>query len=146
VRICSWPCSVAVTTRTCRRSATRGSSRFWPDTRRVFYCGGVPALLVCDNLKTGVTRPDRHEPEIDPDYADLAAHYGCSVLPARVRKPRDKAKVEAGVLIAYRLILAPLRNRTFFSLSELNEAIRELLEVLNTPPVQEALRLEEERL
>ena len=98
------------------------------------YCGGTPALLVCDNLKTGVTRPDRHEPEINHDYAELAEHYGCSVLPARVRKPRDKAKVEGGVLIAYRLILAPLRNRTFFSLSELNAAIGELLEVLNTRP------------
>jgi transposase len=98
------------------------------------YFGGAPALLVCDNLKTGVTRADRYEPELNRDYADLAAHYGCSVLPARVRKPRDKAKVEAGVLIAYRLILAPLRNRTFFSLSELNAAIAGLLEILNTRP------------
>jgi transposase len=98
------------------------------------YIGGVPALVVCDNLKTGVTRADRYEPGINRDYADLACHYGTAILPARVRKPRDKAKVEAGVLHAYRLILAPLRNRTFFSLAELNEAIRSLLEVLNDRP------------
>ena len=98
------------------------------------YFGGVPALLVCDNLKTGVTRSDRYEPDINTDYADLAAHYGCAVLPARVRKPRDKAKVEVGVLHAYRMVLAPLRNRTFFSISELNDAIFALLEVLNDRP------------
>jgi transposase len=98
------------------------------------YIGGVPALIVCDNLKTGVTRADRYEPDINYDYADLATHYGTAILPARVRKPRDKAKVEAGVLHAYRLILAPLRNRTFFSLGELNEAIADLLEVLNERP------------
>jgi transposase len=98
------------------------------------YIGGVPALLVCDNLKTGVTRADRYDPDINTDYADLATHYGTAILPARVRKPRDKAKVEAGVLVAYRLILAPLRKRTFFSLAELNEAIAELLEVLNDRP------------
>jgi transposase len=100
------------------------------------YFGGAPALLVCDNLKTGVKCADRYEPELNRDYADLAAHYGCSVLPARVRKPRDKAKVEAGVLIAYRLILAPLRNRTFFSLSEFNAAVAGLLEILNTRPLK----------
>jgi len=98
------------------------------------YFGGAPALLVCDNLKTGVIRADRYDPDINTDYAELAAHYGCSVLPARVRRPRDKAKVEVGVLHAYRLVLAPLRNRTFFSLAELNEAIAGLLEVLNTRP------------
>lgn len=98
------------------------------------YIGGVPALIVCDNLKTGVTRADRYDPDVNTDYADLAAHYGTAILPARVRKPRDKAKVEAGVLHAYRLILAPLRNRTFFSLTELNEAIAGLLEVLNDRP------------
>jgi len=98
------------------------------------HFGGVPALLVCDNLKTGVTRADRYEPDINTDYAGLATHYGCAVLPARVRKPRDKAKVEVGVLHAYRMVLAPLRNRTFFSIFELNEAISTLLEVLNDRP------------
>lgn len=109
-----------------------GTSSFLKGHTDAFsYFGGVPALLVCDNLKTGVARADRYEPDINTDYADLAAHYGCAVFPARVRKPRDKAKVEAGVLHAYRMILAPLRHRTFFSLLDLNDAIAELLEVLN---------------
>ena len=102
-----------------------------------FACfGGVPALLVCDNLKTGVTRADRYEPDLNREYAELAAHYGCAVMPARVRKPRDKAKVESAVRHAYRMILAPLRNHTFFSLSDLNEAIAGLLDVINTRPFQ----------
>ena len=79
--------------------------------------------MVPDNLKTGVKNPCRYEPEINPTYQSLADHYQVSVLPARVRKPRDKAKAENGVLQAERWILAPLRNRTFFDLSELNEAI-----------------------
>lgn len=98
------------------------------------YMGGVPALLVPDNLKTGVTRPDRYDPDINTDYADLATHYGTSILPARVRKPRDKAKVEVGVRHAYRMILAPLRNHTFFSLAQLGEEISRLLEVVNDRP------------
>lgn len=98
------------------------------------YMGGTSSLIVCDNLKTGVTLSNRYDPDINTDYADLAAHYGTAIFPARVKKPRDKAKVEAGVLHAYRLILAPLRNRTFFSLSELNEAIARLLEILNDRP------------
>jgi transposase len=98
------------------------------------YMGGSSALLVPDNLKTGVTRADRYDPDINTDYADLAAHYGTAIFPARVRKPRDKAKVEAAVLHSYRLILAPLRNRTFFSLAELNTEIAKLLEVVNDRP------------
>lgn len=98
------------------------------------YFGGSPALLICDNLKTGVTRADRYEPDLNREYAELAAHYGCAVMPARVRKPRDKAKVENAVRHAYRMICAPMRNRTFFSLIDLNEAIAELLEVINTRP------------
>jgi transposase len=98
------------------------------------YMGGAPALLVPDNLKTGVTRSDRYDPDINTDYADLAHHYGTSILPARVRKPRDKAKVEVGVRHAYRMILAPLRNHTFFSLAQLNEEIFRLLEVINDRP------------
>lgn len=95
------------------------------------YFGCVPHLLVPDNLKSGVTQACYYEPEINPTYADLASHYGVAVLPARPRHPRDKAKVEAGVLIAKRWILAALRHRTFYSLEELNKAIRELLEQLN---------------
>jgi transposase len=94
--------------------------------------GGVPRAIVPDNLKSGVNKAHRYEPELNPAYQDLAEHYGVAILPARVRKPRDKAKVEAGVLVVERWILARLRNRTFFSLGELNGAIRELLERLNT--------------
>ena len=98
------------------------------------HFGGVPELLVPDNLKAGVKRPDRYEAEIAAPYADLAAHYGTVVLPARVGKPRDKAKVEVGVQVAEREILAPLRHRTFFSLAAANAAIAERLEAVNTRP------------
>ena len=94
--------------------------------------GGAPRAIVPDNLKSGVKRAHRYEPELNPAYQDFAEHYGVAILPARVRKPRDKAKVESGVLVVERWILARLRNRTFFSLGELNAAIRELLERLNT--------------
>ena len=102
--------------------------------RALEYLGGAPAAMVPDNLKSGVTRAHRYEPEINPSYQDFAEHYGVAILPARVRKPRDKAKVEAGVLVVERWILARLRNRTFFSLGELNTAIGELLEQLNHRP------------
>lgn len=95
-----------------------------------FY-GGVTEILVPDNLKAGVKHPSYYEPDINPTYSELGRHYGTAIIPARVRKPRDKAKVEAAVLLAERWILAALRNRTFFSLSELNEAIREKLDILN---------------
>ncbi|MCK4964079.1 MAG: IS21 family transposase, partial [Dehalococcoidia bacterium] len=97
---------------------------------RHFAC--VPRMLVPDNLKSGVSKACFYEPELNPTYADMAEHYGCAVLPARPRKPRDKAKAEVGVLIAQRWILAVLRQRTFYSLAELNAAIRECLERLNT--------------
>ena len=103
-------------------------------SRAFTFLGGVPEILVPDNLKTGVKTPDRYEPEIARGMADLAAHYGVAVIPARVRKPRDKAKVEAGVLHAYRHIFAPMRNRVFFSLSELNEAIAERVTLINERP------------
>jgi transposase len=95
---------------------------------------GAPAILVPDNLKAGVTRPHRYEPDLNAAYAELAAHYGCAIIPARPYKPRDKAKVETGVLIAERWILAALRNRTFFSLAEANRAIRERVAWLNNRP------------
>ena len=78
--------------------------------------GGVPKAVVCDNLKAGVTKPSRYEPGINRTYQDLAEHYGFAVLPTRIRKPRDKAKVEVAVLIVERFVLARLRNRRFFSL------------------------------
>lgn len=100
--------------------------------RALSFFGGVPRLLVPDNLKAAVTKACRYEPVINRAYSDLAAHYGCAVLPARPHKPRDKAKAEAGVQLVQRWILARLRHQTFFSLSELNRAIRALLDDLNT--------------
>ena len=102
--------------------------------RALEFLGGVPAVLVPDNLKTGVRHPCRYEPDLNPTYQEMAAHYGIAVIPARVRKPRDKAKVEGGVLLVERWILAVLRKRSFFSLADLNHAIGELLERLNQRP------------
>ena len=100
------------------------------------YFGGVPGRVVLDNLKSGVTKTCRYEPELNRTYADVIAHYGTAAVPARVRKPQDKAKVEAGVQLVQRWILAALRNQKFFSLGELNKAIRELLVKLNDRPFQ----------
>jgi transposase len=102
--------------------------------RALTYFGGCPAAIVPDNLKSAVTKARRYEPELNPAYQEFAEHYGVAILPARVRKPRDKAKVETGVLIVERWILARLRNHTFFSLEELNAAIAALLEHFNTRP------------
>jgi transposase len=93
--------------------------------------GGVPKALVPDNLKAGITKPSRYEPGVNRTYQDLADHYGCVVLPTRVMKPRDKAKVEVAVQIVERFVLAKLRNRRLFSLAELNAAIRECVAELN---------------
>ncbi|AEK56690.1 integrase catalytic subunit [Acidithiobacillus caldus SM-1] len=98
------------------------------------YFGGVPTLLVPDNLKAAVTRASRYEPEINRSYRDLASHYGAVVLPTRPYKPKDKAKVEVGVQVVERWILARLRHCQFFSLMELNREIRRLLEDLNQRP------------
>jgi transposase len=99
--------------------------------RSLQYFGCVPHILVPDNLKSGVNEASYYEPEINPTYAEMAEHYGCAVIPARPAHPRDKAKVETGVLIAQRWILSVLRHRTFYSLNEQNAAIRECLEKLN---------------
>ena len=83
---------------------------------RAFGCfGAVPALVVSDNLKSGVIRACFYEPEVNRSYAEMAAHYGTAILPARPYKPRDKAKVEVAVLLVQRWIIARLRNRQFFS-------------------------------
>jgi transposase len=95
------------------------------------FFGGVTAITVPDNLRSGVKRSDRYEAEINLSYRELSEHYGTCIIPARARKPRDKAKVEAAVLLAQRWILAVLRDRTFNSLNELNLAIGLLLEKLN---------------
>jgi transposase len=99
--------------------------------RAFFYFGGVPAQVVPDNLKSAVVKACLYDPEINRSYADMASHFGTVIVPARPRKPRDKAKVEVGVQVVERWVLARLRNRRFFSLAELNQAIRELLEQLN---------------
>lgn len=100
------------------------------------YFGGVTELLIPDNLGSGVSKACRYEPDINPTYQELATHYGTAVLPARKAKPRDKAKVENGVLVAERWLLAPLRNHTFFGLHELNREIARLLDALNDRPFQ----------
>lgn len=96
--------------------------------------GGCPRIVVPDNPRTGVTKAHRYEPILNVTYTEMAAHYGVAVIPARPYKPRDKAKVEAGVQVVQRWILARLRKRRFFSLAELNAAIRELLAGLNRKP------------
>jgi transposase len=98
------------------------------------YFGGVPEVIIPDNLKAGVSRPCKWEPDINPAYQDLAIHYGTAIMPARVRKPKDKAKVEVAVQIVERWILAALRKRKFFSIAELNSEIKKLLEILNSRP------------
>jgi transposase len=98
------------------------------------YWGGIPALAVPDNTKTGVTKAHRYDPDLDPTYYNFALHCGFGIVPARPYKPRDKAKVENAVQVAQRWIVAALRHRKFFSLEELNAAIRELLAKLNHRP------------
>ena len=100
-------------------------------TRAFAAFGAVPALVMSDNLKSGVTRACFYEPEINRSYAGMATHYGTAILPARPYEPRDKAKVEAAVLLVQRWIVARLRNRQFFTLDELNAAIGEEVARLN---------------
>ena len=108
----------------------------WIDSHvRTFeFLQGVPALLVPDNLKSAIQKACRFEPEANSTYADMARHYATAILPARPYKPRDKAPVEQSVLLIQRWILARLRNHRFFSLAELNAAIRDLLIDLNNRP------------
>jgi transposase len=100
------------------------------------FLGGVPRQVVCDNLKAGVTAACRYEPGINRSYQEMAAHYRTAIVPTRVRKPRDKAKVEVAVQVVQRWVLARLRHRRFFSLAELNAAIRELVDDLNSRPMR----------
>lgn len=96
--------------------------------------GAVPEIVVCDNLRSGVKAAHRYEPDVNATYSEMASHYGIAIIPTRARKPRDKAKVEAGVLLAERWILARLRNHRLYSLSEANTQIRELVRWLNDRP------------
>jgi len=98
------------------------------------YFGGVPRLLVPDNLRTGVSRACRYDPDLNPTYQEMAMHYGVGVVSARPYRPREKSKVEVGVQVVERWIVAALRHRQFFRLEDLNRAIRELLERLNQRP------------
>jgi transposase len=100
------------------------------------FIGGVPRQIVSDNLRAGITRACFYEPLVNRTYADMASHYGTAVIPARPYKPRNKAKVEVGVQVVQRWILARLRNRRFFSLAELNQAIRGLVDDLNVRPMR----------
>lgn len=102
--------------------------------RSLEFFGGVPTMLVPDNLKSGVSKACYYDPELNPTYRELAVHYATAVLPARPYRPKDKAKAEAGVLLVERWVLARLRNQRFFSLGELNRHIAELMLVLNRRP------------
>ena len=101
------------------------------------YFGGTTAIVVPDNLKSGVTKACRYDPQLNASYQQLAEHYQLAVVPARPYKPRDKAKAEVGVQIVERWILARLRHHSFFSLAELNQGIRTLLDELNTRPFKQ---------
>ena len=98
------------------------------------FFGGVPELVVPDNLKSAVRKTHRYEPDINPSYQQMASHYQCVIVPARPYKPRDKAKAEVAVQIVERWIMARLRHQSFFTLASLNQAIRVLLEDLNQRP------------
>ena len=104
--------------------------------RALWYVGGSTAAIVPDNLKSAVNRSDPYDPEINPEFAEFAEYYDTVIIPARVRKARDKALVENAVRLVYQRIYAPLRNRTFYSLQELNEALWERLEQHNNKPFQ----------
>jgi transposase len=117
------------------------SSQTVPDftastVRALEYFGASPKIVVPDQLRSAVARPDRYDPDINQTFNDLAQHYDMVVIPAPPRKPKGKAKVEVGVQIAQRWILARLRNRTFFTLLELNNAVSELVDELNERPFQ----------
>ena len=104
--------------------------------RALEFYGMAPTIIVPDNPKVGVTRADRYEPELQRSYEELAAHYGAVIIPARPYRPKDKSRAELSVLLVYRWILARLRHQRFFSLDELNAAIRPLLTELNERPFQ----------
>jgi transposase len=118
--------------------ATRGETTSdWlsAQVRALEYFGGVPRKIVPDNPKALITRASRYDPDLNPSYQEFALHYKVAIVPARVRSPRDKAKVETAVQIAERWILARLRNLEFFSLADLNGAILQLVEEMNTKPL-----------
>ncbi len=100
------------------------------------YLGGVPACIIPDNLKSAVTKSNKYEPYVNEQFARFASHYNTSIMPARALKPKDKSLVEGAVNITYTRIHAALRNKEFYSIIELNLAIKELLLVYNQTPFQ----------
>jgi transposase len=104
--------------------------------RALAFIGGVPSLIIPDNAKTAVVKPDYYEPDVHATYQEMADHYGTVILPARIKKPKYKAKVERGVRLSENWLLAPLRNHTFFGLFELNQALSDSLKGLNERPFQ----------
>lgn len=121
----------------CEATESQGTKDWVGSHKRMGeYFEGVTTCWVPDNLKTAVTRADRYEPDINGTYFELSQHYGSHVLPARVRKPQDKAKVEGAVYFIETQILAALRNHRFFSIEELNKAIEPMLYRLNREPFQ----------
>jgi transposase len=120
----------------------KGDQKNWNNghARAFEYFGGVVKIVVPDNLKTGITKPNYYEPGVNLAYQDLAEYYKFAVLPAEVKKPKDKGAVENGVQNVERWVIAPLRKRQFFSLHEVQTAIREQLEMLNNRVMQGAGR------
>ncbi len=106
-------------------------------SRMFAFFGGSPAVVVPDNLRSAVSKPCRYDPDLNPAYQQLAEHYGIAVIPARPYKPRDKSKAEVAVQIVERWIMARLRHHTFFSLAELNQCIKALLNDLNDKPFKQ---------
>nr|WP_239003299.1 IS21 family transposase [Rhodovastum atsumiense] len=115
---------------------TQGQEDYWlgAHVRALTAIGGCPEKLVPDNLRSGVTDASYYDPVLNRAYQQLAQHYGIAVVPARVRRPRDKSSVEGAVKYAERWVLAPLRHRRFLSLAEANAAIAELVEAWNNRP------------
>ena len=110
---------------------------FLASQQRMFeFFGGVPALVVPDNLKSAINKTCRYEPEVNQTYSQFIEHYSTAVLPTRPYKPKDKAKAEAGVQLVQRWVIARLRHQTFVGLAELNNAIKKLLTELNQKPFQ----------
>ncbi len=105
-------------------------------TRMVEFFGGVPRVIVPDNLRSGVTRASRYDPETNSSYLQWADHYGAAIIPARPLKPKDKAKAESGVQIVERSVLAVIRNEEFFSLGQLNSRVKQIMAEVNTKPFQ----------
>jgi len=105
--------------------------------RMLAFFGGCPAMIIPDNLRSGVSRACRYDPDLNPSYQQWAEHYQVAVVPARPYKPKDKAKAEVAVQIVERWILARLRRHTFFTLAQLNQCIRSLLEELNQKPFKQ---------